>query len=169
MKVFIMMFMFATSLFGQVEAVWDASPSSGVEKYRIYWGPQSRVYDDFREVFGLHVQLPLVLFEREIVYYFAVTAIDFSGKESDFSEETFLFIVTSIDENETLKLGFYPNPFKDKLTLMGYERGELFNIRGQLIGEVELLDLSRLASGFYILRGWTSENIFEDFKVVKVN
>jgi hypothetical protein len=64
---------------------WDASISENVVAYRVYTGNSSRTYSSYVEVrdrtwvrlSGLQTQM----------YYFAVTALDASGNESEFSNE----------------------------------------------------------------------------------
>jgi hypothetical protein len=64
---------------------WDASPSAAVAGYRVYWGTNSRAY------FGV-TNAGLVLTQAVVLphggrWFFAATAYDTNGLESDFSSE----------------------------------------------------------------------------------
>jgi hypothetical protein len=68
-----------------VTLAWDASASTGVAGYRIYWGTNSWAY------FGV-TNAGLVLTQAVVLphsgrWFFAATAYDTNGLESDFSSE----------------------------------------------------------------------------------
>ncbi len=68
-----------------VTLAWDASPSSGLAGYRIYYGTNSRAY-------GYKLNAGLVRTQRVTVprygrWFFAVTAYATNGVESPFSNE----------------------------------------------------------------------------------
>jgi hypothetical protein len=68
-----------------VTLAWDASVSTNVAGYRVYWGPNSRAY------FGV-TNAGLVLTQTVVLphsrrWFFAATAYDTNGLESDFSNE----------------------------------------------------------------------------------
>jgi hypothetical protein len=71
-------------------AILSWSPSSGtVAGYRVYYGTASRNYQQARGN-GIHVTssaATLTDLPAGFTYYFAVTAIDASGLESDYSSE----------------------------------------------------------------------------------
>ena len=68
-----------------VKLTWDASPSSGVAGYRIYYGTNSRSYA-FTMTAGL-VQTQRVALPRRGRWFFAVTAYDTNAVESELSNE----------------------------------------------------------------------------------
>jgi hypothetical protein len=68
-----------------VTLAWDASVSTNVAGYRVYWGTNSRAY------FGV-TNAGLVLTQTVVLphsgrWFFAATAYDTNGLESDFSSE----------------------------------------------------------------------------------
>jgi hypothetical protein len=63
----------------------DGSELEGLSGYRVYWGDRSGVYRRRVEV-GLAETYTVQVFE-EGTYYFAVTAYDEHGNQSDFSNE----------------------------------------------------------------------------------
>ena len=68
-----------------VQLAWDASPSSGLAGYRIYYGTNSRAYDCKLNT-GL-VRTQRVTVPRYGRWFFAVTAYATNGVESPFSNE----------------------------------------------------------------------------------
>jgi hypothetical protein len=73
------------SLAGEVKLLWDPSPSSSIAGYRVYYGTASGVYnaplDAGKATMCTVSGLPVG------AYYFAVTAYDIDGQESNFSNE----------------------------------------------------------------------------------
>jgi hypothetical protein len=107
---FLMMLFLAFTAVGQlaptnkpprVLVAWDANPELDIAGYKIYDGTNSRSYT---RVVTLHNTLTngivsvsvtnciITNFVRGLVYYFAATAFNTSGLESDFSEEASLLI-----------------------------------------------------------------------------
>jgi len=68
-----------------VTLAWDASPSVAVSGYRVYWGTNSRAYCFVTSV-GLVLTQAVVL-PHGGRWFFAATAYDTNGLESDFSSE----------------------------------------------------------------------------------
>jgi len=68
-----------------VTLAWDASPSAAVAGYRVYWGTNSRAYFGVTNA-GLVLTQAVVLPHRGR-WFFAATAYDTNGLESDFSSE----------------------------------------------------------------------------------
>ena len=68
-----------------VTLAWDASPSAAVAGYRVYWGTNSRAYFGVTNA-GLVLTQSVVLPHR-CRWFFAATAYDTNGLESDFSNE----------------------------------------------------------------------------------
>jgi len=65
---------------------WDRNPETNVLGYRVYTGRQSRVYDSVLDVSN---QTLAELATMPGTTYYAVTAYDTEGLESDFSDEVF--------------------------------------------------------------------------------
>ena len=68
-----------------VTLAWDASASTNVAGYRVYWGTNSRAYVGVTNA-GPALTQTLVLPHRGR-WFFAATAYDTNGLESDFSSE----------------------------------------------------------------------------------
>ena len=68
-----------------VTLAWDASPSAAVAGYRVYWGTNSRAYYCMTNA-GLALTQAVALPHRGR-WFFAATAYDTNGLESDFSSE----------------------------------------------------------------------------------
>ena len=68
-----------------VKLTWDASPSSGVAGYRVYYGTNSRAYSC--ELNAGLVQTQCVALPRCGRWFFAVTAYDTNAVESELSNE----------------------------------------------------------------------------------
>ena len=68
-----------------VTLAWDASPSAAVAGYRVYWGTNSRAYCCVTNASLALTQA--VLLPHGGRWFFAATAYDTNGLESDFSGE----------------------------------------------------------------------------------
>ena len=66
--------------------VWDPNAESDLAGYRIYTGVRSREYSSMVNV-GNTTQYPLTNLTQGTTYYFALTAYNSAGLESDFSQE----------------------------------------------------------------------------------
>ena len=79
---------FAPPALGQsaVTLAWDPSPGSGIAGYLLYEGTASRSYSDVIDV-GESTTATASNLVSGTTYYFAVTAYDTNGLESDFSSE----------------------------------------------------------------------------------
>lgn len=64
---------------------WDPGEDGDVVSYRVYYGASSGSYDKSIEVGEITAVIPDLLVDS--YYYFAVTAVNASGLESDFSDE----------------------------------------------------------------------------------
>ncbi|MDW8308642.1 MAG: fibronectin type III domain-containing protein, partial [Verrucomicrobiales bacterium] len=69
-----------------VTLTWNPSPDPNVIGYRIYYGVASRVYTNVVDVGNVTTATISNLVEG-VTYYFAATAYNILGMESDFSEE----------------------------------------------------------------------------------
>ena len=72
---------------GSVNLVWNASPDAEVAGYNVYYGTASQSYSSMIPV-GTNVASTISGLAGGSTYYFAVTAVDATGIESDFSNET---------------------------------------------------------------------------------
>ncbi|HEY5913415.1 MAG TPA: fibronectin type III domain-containing protein [Verrucomicrobiae bacterium] len=70
----------------RVTLAWDPSPSPMVAGYRVYYGPSSRAYDRVVDAGNL-TSATVSNLVPELTYYFAATAYDVAGLESDYSTE----------------------------------------------------------------------------------
>ena len=71
---------------GSVDLAWDASTNSGVAGYNVYYGNASRSYAN-QVPAGTNLSAVVSSLAAGNTYYFAVTAVDPLGNESDFSNE----------------------------------------------------------------------------------
>ncbi|MFC1848936.1 hypothetical protein ACFL27_01895 [candidate division CSSED10-310 bacterium] len=71
---------------GAVTLFWQAPQNADISFYRVYYGTYSGNYDVTVDV-GNQTQTQITSLANGILYYFAVTAIDMTGHESDFSNE----------------------------------------------------------------------------------
>ena len=71
-----------------VTLAWDASPgtNNGPLGYRVYDGVASRTYTNVMDA-GSNLQYTVTGLVSSVTYYFAATAYDTNGLESDFSNE----------------------------------------------------------------------------------
>jgi len=72
-----------------VGLTWDASPEPQV-KYKVYSGPSSRSYTNTVDA-GTNTSVLITNLANNANYYFAATAYDTTGLESDFSNEVGIF------------------------------------------------------------------------------
>ena len=72
---------------GSVTLAWDPSPDASVVAYKVYYGPTSRGYTNSVQV-GNVTNASIVGLIEGATYHFGATALDNSGLESDFSNET---------------------------------------------------------------------------------
>ena len=70
----------------QVTMAWDKNTEPDIAGYKLYYGTSSRAYDYIRDV-GNSTTYTISGLDEGATYYFAVTAYNNSGQESDFSEE----------------------------------------------------------------------------------
>jgi len=86
-KTLLTVLLFTLSLIASARAAileWDRNPETNVLGYRVYSGLQSRVYDSVLDVGNATTNL---LTQSTGIVFYAVTAYDTEGLESDFSDE----------------------------------------------------------------------------------
>ena len=69
-----------------VSMSWDASPDASVVGYNVYYGVASRTYTNIL-VAGNSTNIIISGLREGVTYYFAATAFDATGTESDYSSE----------------------------------------------------------------------------------
>ena len=69
-----------------VSLAWDPSPDADVNKYRLYWGPSSGVYNGSKDL-GNVTNTIFDQLQPATRYFFVVTAFNEAGAESDPSNE----------------------------------------------------------------------------------
>ncbi|HHN65661.1 MAG TPA: fibronectin type III domain-containing protein, partial [Nitrospirae bacterium] len=84
---------------------WDANTESDLAGYKVYYGTSSRNYTETIDVGNTTTYQITGLSEG--TYYFAVTAYDTSGNESDYSEEV---SKSFIQENQPPSVSLTANP-----------------------------------------------------------
>jgi len=111
-NIFIFTILICSTAFSRtIKLRWDAVDDV-ILTYRVYWGTTSKVYTDFIDA-GNRTSTEITNLQDGTRYYFAVTAVDFWGNESTFSNE----VVSSgeqvqNDASAKFDLDFnYPNPF----------------------------------------------------------
>ncbi|RMF86394.1 MAG: fibronectin type III domain-containing protein, partial [Nitrospinota bacterium] len=102
LSLLLVLFLFSTGHAVQVQLVWDApttnadgTPLTDLAGYKVYYGQSSRNYGSPVDV-GNQTTYILAGLSRGETYYFAVTAYDTSGNESEFSEEV-TYTVPAVD------------------------------------------------------------------------
>jgi len=78
-----------------VSVSWNPNTESDLAGYRLYSGPSSRVYTNTVDV-GLATRYTYTNVPYDVTVYFAVTAYNTSGLESDLSNEVFANIPTPV-------------------------------------------------------------------------
>jgi fibronectin type 3 domain-containing protein len=103
MRKYILIFillLFSSFVYGEkLTLTWNANSEPDLSHYIVYWGTTSRNYTFNSGNIGL-----VIMYTKEVIppedaettYYFAVTAVDTSGLESDFSNEVFKTFDTRI-------------------------------------------------------------------------
>jgi len=76
-----------TLMAASVTLAWDPSPEPMLSGYSLYWGTNSRAYDQIQLVELNTVQASATNLVAGTEYFFAVTARTWEGLESDYSTE----------------------------------------------------------------------------------
>lgn len=69
-----------------IKLAWDASSTTNVVAYTVYWGPSSRFYTNSLR-FGTNLTCTLSNLAANTPYWFTATTKDSNGVESDYSNE----------------------------------------------------------------------------------
>lgn len=90
---------------------WQANPEPDIAGYFVHYGPESKSYH-YRVPAGDSTEYILKSLPDSGVVYFAVTAVDEWGNESEFSDEVSIYIDPKNSLTDPFELGRnYPNPF----------------------------------------------------------
>ncbi len=101
MKSLLLLPFLAINLFaGEVWLAWDPSETSEVTGYRVYIGTASRNYSGFKDA-GNALEYKAKDLPNGIVHYFAATAYDADGNESDYSNEASTKVITCDLNNDS--------------------------------------------------------------------
>jgi hypothetical protein len=84
--VFLLFFWIGSAYSAQVTLAWDPNTEPDVAGYRIYYGLESDPYSNRIDV-GNQISYTVASLAEGKTYYFAATAYDQEGNESDFSDE----------------------------------------------------------------------------------
>ena len=88
--------MAVSCLASSVTLAWDPSPGSDIAGYNIYYGPHTQVYTNTTPV-GNVTNATIGGLLLGATYFFAATAVNTSGLESDFSNEVSYTVPSSED------------------------------------------------------------------------
>jgi hypothetical protein len=99
---------------------WNANSDENLNGYRVHYGTQSRDYEYIQDVGNITRYVISDLEEGE-TYYFAATAYDLYGNESDYSQEVSYTVPTTSTEEETST----PDPEPIAQGQMRMETGEV--------------------------------------------
>lgn len=86
--------------YSNVTLHWQANNELDLAGYKVYYGTVSREYDTVIDV-GVNTFCRIGNLSEGIRYYFAVTAYDLAGNESDFSEQVSTIIPNSDSSQDT--------------------------------------------------------------------
>lgn len=98
----------SSAVAGDVHLAWDASISPGVTNYQVYVGSSSRSYGVLIKIGNQSAYTVSGL--KPGTYFFAVTAMDAAGNESDFSNEVSTTIAGPVEfkiTSQTAQMNWY--------------------------------------------------------------
>jgi hypothetical protein len=113
-----------------ITLTWDANTEPDMDHYVLYWGTASGDYANNDRTAGLETTKTVTIPNDDQVYYFALTAVDTSGLESDFSNEVsteglmpddYLYLPPASPTGNTILNAF--NTFPDGTTIQITEPG----------------------------------------------
>lgn len=132
---------------GSVSLAWDPSASSGVTGYRVYYGNSSRKYITFESI-GI-ASTYTVLGLTPGVWFFAVTAYDGNGNESDYSNEVSTIVPSATNRCDVNSDGAVNALDLQIVSKSILNRTNIGDINGD--GKVDAIDL-QLLSGVILRR-----------------
>ena len=134
-----------------VRVFWDANEENDVAGYWVYWGNTPGQYP-WRRYVGQATRCDMENLDDNVRYYISVTAIDYWGNESSFSNPVVAASgeLPEVPENFTLSKS-YPNPFTQdaRMAFFNFNVPEsrhvdisIYNLLGQKIAELVKGDFS---------------------------
>lgn len=94
-----------------ISLAWDKNSENDLAGYRIYWSKSPAQFNNFIDV-GDRTQYKLYDIDESVKYYIVLTAFDWWGNESDYSNVVTSWIGEQPQVPKELVLGAnYPNPF----------------------------------------------------------
>ena len=129
---------FTASAQGQssVTLAWDPSPGSAIAGYRLYEGGASRTYTNVIAA-GNMTNATVSGLASGGTYFFAATAYDTSGLESDFSSEVSYTVPLPTNNPPTIALTF-SNP--SAITIPDSGDGDPLSLHDQCLGDGGLIN-----------------------------
>jgi len=135
---FLLLILFSSNVFArEITLTWEPNSEPDLSHYVVYWGVEPGVYIYNSGNIGLVTEYKTVIPDGDQVYFFAVTAVDTSGLESDYSNEvntcTVLFSlkkgwnlisIPDISENISVQEAFGPI-LSSIINIWSYESGTL--------------------------------------------
>ena len=144
--VFLLVVLLVTQCFSRTVTLKWNPVDDIIMNYRLYWGHASRNYTDWCDV-GDCTEYTLNELQDGVRYYFSVTAIDYWGNESGYSNEVHSSGEIVVPDKYSLKSN-YPNPFNSGTSFV-FDLPEdnkidiiIYNAIGQRIKVLEQGDFS---------------------------
>src|SRR5262249_45280867 len=96
-----------------IDLSWQPSPDTNIAGYNVYYGTSSRNYTNEISL-GNKTSTTISGLVGGITYYFAATAYDSAGDESDFSNEILYNVPSSVISSSNLRAGGYGGLFYEQ-------------------------------------------------------
>jgi len=158
-----------------VSLAWSPNSEPDLAGYKIYYGNSSRSYHTVLNV-GNVTEYTFPAFERSGQYFFAVTAYDTLGNESDFSAEVSTYINGTAGDNPgdgnpgagsdmVLTAYNFPNPFtpENEVTTIRYYLDQpqvvsvqIYSLANELVRT--LLSMSQQPAGEHLETSWDGKD-----------
>jgi hypothetical protein len=138
---------------------WRSSGEANVAGYKVYYGPESRNYDHCVDA-GNSTNVCITVPVAGVTNYFATTAYDTDGNESDFSEES-TFVATLATGGDTTNTVTQLN----QLTSATLSSGTFsFTVNG-ISGAAYVIQASTNLTDWFPVQTNTAPFVFEDAEV----
>lgn len=163
----------------RVTLLWDQNTEPELAGYIVYWGLASRNYPNKTDV-GNVTSYPVVL-PGDGMYYFAATAKDKGGGESDYSNE--MQVLVDMTAPIITELGFTRSSGSRLITITSFKATDINGVAGYLITETSTKPLESAtgwsptvptsftmsAANVSTLYGWTKDsqgNVSNPFRIL---